>query len=859
MSTKLHSITRSPVLLGALSLLMATFPLAAQDEPETRRVIQAVPLEGTITLDGRLDEAAWEAAPVVTDFVQQRPAPGEPATERTEVRVLYDERNLYVGMRMFDSHPDSIAAQLGRRDATGLYSDWAHVAIDSYHDRRTAFRFSATPRGVMRDVLHFDDRSEDGSWNAVWEVATSIDAEGWTAEYRIPLSQLRFSTDGERALVWGINFFRDIARKEERSYWNPMPPEAPGFVSRFGEMHGLRGIPAPRRLEVAPYAATRVTRAPLTHEADPFWRANDTGIDAGVDLMYGLGPQLTLSATINPDFGQVEVDPAVVNLGVFPTFFPERRPFFLEGADIFRFGINVGDGGSETLFYTRRIGREPQRGMGSYAGGFVDSPPQTRILGAAKLSGQTGPWSLGLMHAATRAEFATLADTVTGEHRQVAVEPLGNYSVGRVIRSFRDGQSRIGSMVTAAHRSIDEDRLHVLPAQAYAWGTDVRHRFGAGNNFEVSGWLATSHVSGDTLAVQRLQRAPGRYYQRPDADHLEYDPQRTSLSGWASNVHVGRVGGGNWRYGWISDIRSPGFEVNDLGFQQAGDRVITGVYAGRIQFQPVGPFRNFSIFNNTFAGWSLNGEQLHSAFNLNGNADLKNNWSGWGGFEHQLAALSTTQLRGGAAVRTQPRTNFWGGVNTDRRHSVYGNLGFDGSVEHGTEGHRYAFYPTINYRPAPHLQLSVGPNYSRNVNAWQWVGPNTFARLDQTTVAMNTRLNATFTPNLTLELFAQPFVSAGDYSDFMEVEDPRAARFEDRFRPLPSEAENPGFNVRSLRGNAVLRWEYRPGSALFLVWQQQRQGQESFGDFQPGRDFSELFRAPATNVLMLKATYWFGG
>jgi hypothetical protein len=840
-------------------MLLAALPLAAQQDAEPRRVIQAVPLDGAITLDGRLDEPAWQAAPVSTDFVQQRPQPGDPATERTEVRVLFDERNLYIGMRMYDSHPDSIAAQLGRRDATGLYSDWAHVAIDSYHDRRTAFRFSVTPRGVMRDVLHFDDRQEDGSWNAVWEVATAIDDEGWTAEYRIPFSQLRFSTDGVRDLVWGINFFRDIARKEERSYWSPMPPEAAGFVSRFGEIQGLRAIPAPRRLEVSPYAATRLTRAPLTHEADPFWRANDTGLDAGVDLMYGLGPQLTLSATINPDFGQVEVDPAVVNLGVFPTFFPERRPFFLEGADIFRFGINVGDGGSETLFYTRRIGREPQRGMSHHPGGFVDSPPTTRILGAAKLSGQTGPWSLGLMHAVTRAEFATLADTATGEHRQVPVEPLGNYSVSRVIRSFRNGQSQIGSMLTATHRSIDADRLRVLPTAAFGWGTDVRHRFGSANHLEFSGWFAGSHVRGDTLAMQRLQVAPGRYYQRPDADHLEFDPQRTSLTGWATNLHLARIGGGNWRYGWIGDARSSGFEVNDLGFQQAGDRVISGVYVGRIQFQPIGPFRSFAIFNNTFAGWSLGGERLHSAFNLNGNADLTNNWSGWGGFEHQLAALSTTQLRGGPAIRTQPRTNFWGGLNTDRRHAVYGNLGFDGSAEHGTEGFRYSLYPTINYRPAPNLQVSLGPSYSRNVHAWQWAGPGTFARLDQTTVAMNTRLNVTFTPMLTLELFAQPFVSAGDFSNLREVGDPRAARFADRFTPLPPGAEVPGFNVRSLRGNAVLRWEYRPGSTLFLVWQQQRQGQESLGDFQPGRDFGALFREPATNVLMLKATYWFGG
>jgi hypothetical protein len=849
----------------AVALALITAPAAAQapqDSQEARgerRVLQAVPLQGTIVLDGSLDEPAWQAAALGADFVQQRPQPGDPATERTEVRVLYDERYLYVGMRMYDSRPDSIAAQLGRRDAVGLYSDWAHVVIDSYHDRRTAFRFSVTPRGVMRDVLHFDDRSEDGSWNAVWDVATSIDAEGWTAEFRIPFSQLRFSTDGERELVWGLNFFRDIARRDERSYWNPIPPQSAGFVSRFGELHGLERIPSPRRIELAPYAATRMTRSPLTHERDPFWRRTDPGADFGVDVLYGLGPQLTLSATINPDFGQVEVDPAVVNLSAFPTFFPERRPFFLEGADIFRFGINIGDGGQETLFYTRRVGRQPQRGMGRYDRGFVDAPPNTRILGAAKLSGQTGPWSVGVMHALTRAEHATLADTITGAFHEMPIEPMTNYSVGRLIRSFRQGQSRVGGMLTATHRSISEDRLRPLPGQAYALGLDGRHRFGGGN-YEMSAWLAASHVRGDTLALQRVQNAPGRYFNRPDAEHLDYDPSLTALSGFASNFRIGRVGGGKWRYGWIGDIRSPGFEVNDLGFQRAGDRFITGVYVNHLQLEPVGPFRSLVFFADpVFIGWSFGGERTYFGSSGAGNFDLNNHWNGWFGAEHQQSTLSTTALWGGPAIRRPPSTGYWGGINTDRRKPIYGTVAFDGGVEHGTEGYRYSIYPSVNYRPAPYLQLSLGPSFSQNVDAWQFYTTNTFARLEQTTVSMNTRLNMTFTPRMTLELFAQPFVSAGEYSDFRAVTDPRAPRFEDRFVPSPEHGGTDGFNIRSLRGNAVFRWEYRPGSTLFLVWQQQRWGDEPFGDFQFERDFSGLFRAPATNMLMLKATYWFGG
>jgi hypothetical protein len=872
----------------AAALLLASSGAAAAQDPGDRPVLRAERATGEIRIDGVFDEADWERAPVATDFTQQRPNPGAAATHRTEARVLFDDRYLYVAMRMYDPNPELIAAQLGRRDATGLHSDWVHVVIDSYFDRRTAFRFAVTPRGVMRDVMQFDDVNEDGGWDAVWAVATRMDEQGWTAEYRIPLSQLRFTTDGSSALVWGIQFIRDIARYEERSLWSPIPAGERAFVSRMGELHGLSAIPAPRRLELRPYVLTRLERAP-GNAANPFYRENDPGAEVGLDVMYGLGPNLTLTATINPDFGQVEVDPAVVNLSAFETFFPERRPFFLEGADIFRFQTNMGDGGPESLFYTRRIGRAP-RGAPPTAD-WVDYPGASRILGAAKLSGQVGGWSVGALNAVTgeaRADYY-----VGDELGTAAVEPLSNYGVARVRRNLRGGASGFGGMFTAVNRFIDDDALLFLPSDAYSGGVDMRHRF-AGNQWELVAWAAGSAVHGDTVAIKRLQQAPGRYFQRPDADHLTYDPSRTALYGSAADVSVSKISGA-WRMGGMAHLRTPGFEINDMGFQQEADRTFGAVYLGRIRFQPQGPFRTWNLFSNTYHGWTTGGERFVSGANVNGNFTLLNGWGGWGGVEHALPALSPGALRGGPALRTGSRTNWWTGFHSDNRRPTRFEMGINGNHRHETGGYFLAVSPHLSLRPRPGISLSLGPSLSHNVDHTQFVGvpqatagsPQStyylFGRIDQTTIAMNTRTNVTFNPRLTLELFAQPFVSAVDYSEFKRVMDPRAVDFDQRFHTFTASEltevgqsggrtvyqyspaagggyrfVDPSFNLRSLRGNAVLRWEYRPGSALFVVWQQQRSAQEVFGDFQFGRDVGEIFQAPGRNIFLVKATYWIG-
>ena len=885
------------LLLALLTLAIGIpSPLAGQEHPTgadaTLRDLPAQRASEPVPVDGRLDHPVWEEGFVAADFVQRRPDSGAPATQRTEVRVLYDAENLYVGMRMYDDEPEAIAAPLGRRGATGLHSDWAHVVIDSYRNGRTAFRFAVNPAGVKRDVLHYNDVQEDDSWEAVWEAATRVDGGGWTAVLRIPFSQLRFSA-GDGEMVWGINFMRDLAREDERSTWAPQPREAGRFVSLFGRLSGLRDLGTPRRLEVTPYLLVGTDHAPGGADS-PFRGRTETFGDIGADLSYGLGSSLTLTATVNPDFGQVEVDPAVVNLSAFETFFPEQRPFFLEGSEIFRFPINFGDGGNESLFYTRRIGRSPQ---GSPPTGAVhtDAPTATRILGAAKLSGRTEDgWAIGALNAITRRESARWVDE-EGTTGEMVLEPATNHAVLRLSRDLRDGESSIGGMGTSVHRAQSSGAPGFLANQAYTLGLDGRHRFGDGD-WQAEGWVAGSHIRGDASAIEALQRAPARYFQRPDAGHVSLDPDRIALSGVAADLTVAKRAG-QWRGGALVHVRSPGFDANETGFLQAADRTSFALWGGHVSYEAGRHLRSWNVFSNVYGMWSWGGERFLSGANVSGAFETRAGWGADGGVEGFTSSLDLRATRGGPALHDPPSTGFWANLYTDRRRTGYLELGMNGGRSLETGGGNLAIRPALTVRPAPRFRFSLGPNWARNLKPAQYVGQgetdgkthHLFGHLAQTTVAMDARLDLTLSPELSLELFAQPFVSVGKYSEFRRVLEPRATDFHERFHTFVEGSElrrvgedgeggawgyfpdgegdvpaytfqDPGFRVRSLRGNAVLRWEYRPGSTLFLVWQQER-SLPGTGDrgLEFGRDMERLLRAPGEHVVALKVTYWLGG
>lgn len=864
---------RSLVLLAILALAQPvaaqnTKPAPAQDIPKanTRKSLHAVRLAGDLpSIDGRLDEPVWSMAPAGTDFVQMRPAPGEPSRQRTEVRFAYDDDAIYVGVRLHDTAPDSVVAQLSRRDQE-VYSDWVYICLDSYFDRRTAFVFGVNPKGVKVDLLVYDDTNDDESWDAIWDAAARQDSSGWTAEFRIPLSQLRYSTKNldHDNVVWGMNVMRKIARTDEESFWSPVRRDANELVSAFGDLHGLRALKAPRRLEVVPYSMSRVVHAP-GDPANPFFRKNEGAVGAGADLKFGVTSDLTLTATINPDFGQVEADPSVVNLTAYETFFPEKRPFFVEGFDIFRAGIGVGDGdsGNESLFYSRRIGRSPQGGTPDDAD-YSSAPEAATILGAAKLSGKTkSGWSVGTLSALTARETADYYDGA-GLRGEAVVEPLTHYGVGRIIKDFRNGQSAVGGVFTTVNRDLPSE-LSFLRENAFTGGMTARHRWQNGN-FQLSGFLVGSHVTGDTAAIHRTQLSSARYYQRTDNDHVTYDPTRTSLSGYATGFEFFKTGGGHWRYAVAMNARSPGFEVNDLGFMQNADQILQLAYVGYDQYKPGKLFRRWNVNVNQWTAWNFGGDNTSFAGNMNGSMELQNSWDFWWGVNRDQARMSEGTLRGGPLMRVNGSTGFHVGFDSDERKPFNYWFSFSYSAEDETDGRSIGIYPGMRWRLGNRAELRLSPNISINKRSAQYIdelsvnGNPTylFGRLDQVTTSLTTRLSYTFTPDLSLQLYAEPFISAGDYDGFMQVRNPRAARFHDRFAAFNGQAENPDFNYRALRSNTVLRWEYRPGSALFLVWSQGREASSDYGDYRFGRDSDRLFGSKATNVLLIKATYWLG-
>ncbi len=887
-------------LATGLSLaLLAPAVRAQQPVPNTSaptRSMRAVRRTTPIVIDGKLDDAAWMTAEPTGDFIQAYPKPGAPAPDQTQVRVLYDDDAIYIGIRMFDAHPDSIAAGLAHRDATaatGIYSDWVHLVIDSYHDRRTAFRFSTTPRGVQKDVYTFNDGSEDVNWDAVWEVGTRIDSLGWVAEYRIPLSQLRFGGDSTSGRVWGFQVQRDIARRNERDTWTPWTPQDGGFVSRFGDLVGLQGIRVPERLEITPYVSSTVTRAP-GDAADPFYDKTHNKPSVGGDLKYGLPGGLTLSATVNPDFGQVEVDPAVVNLSAFETSFPEKRPFFLEGSDVFSFGqvVRQNDYGGQTFLYSRRIGRQPQLGVpdGTL---FADVPIQTTIASAAKVTGKSGPWTVGLLDAVTAEQNAQIL-TTSGLRYDRPIEPLSNYFASRLKRDFRDGATTVGAMLERTNRSISGDTVFspLLRSDATFGGIDFEHDM-AKRAWIASGFVAGSRVAGSPHAIAATQRVSNHYFQRPDAAALglSYDTTRTSMQGYISELALQRQGP---TFGSIAvKASSPGLELNDLGFESRTGYSAVSTLIGRQDFKAGAHLSSWNAFVFENDAFNYGGRGIFHGYAARTNTTFLNLWTAGGGIIYTADSYDDQLLRGGPEGRQPYVWQYDAYVTTDsRRRSV---LGLNGSFVHDKLGGEYtSIGVTEDVRPSSNVHVSFSPTWSRLYDTEQLARTVTdplatatyghryvLAALTQYTLSLDTRMDITISPTLGFVMYVQPFVSSGSYNDYKELIAPGTYSFArygmergtitydatnsryvidpDAAGSAPSFTINqPNFNVRSLRGNAVLRWDYRPGSSVYAVWQQQRSDFAPIGEFDGRRDVGAIFRTVPTNVFLVKATYWIG-
>jgi len=821
---------------------------ARSPAPTTTKAVRAARQP---VIDGRDDDDVWKNAAPITEFVEFDPVEGKEARFRTEARVAYDTRNFYVFVRMFDPEPDKILRLLARRDVR-TPSDQIKVVIDSYHDRRSGYEFAVNPAGVLRDYAIYGDGNEDDAWDGVWEARTTVDSLGWTAEFKIPLSQLRYSNADSH--TFGFAIWRDIERYKERVSWPLYRRNEAGFVSQLGEVTGISGLSSPRRLEVRPYAVTKNITLPKGQDA----YSHPQQLDGGLDFKYGVSSNLTLDGTINPDFGQIEADPAVLNLSAFETFFQERRPFFIEGAGLLSFSVNcyiVRDCGSENLFYSRRIGRAPQL---RDTDRDPAAPNGTTILGATKLTGRTpGGLAVGVL------------DAVTGRERDVTdqtIEPTSNYAVVRATQDLRHGETGIGVIGTLVNRSLDQWTRDDLRSSALVGGVDFRHRFHKGM-FQLNASIVGSRVTGNAAAMDATQRSSVHFYQRPDGG-LDYDPARTSLSGDAEQLRFAKFGGGKLRFETSYQRVSPGFESNDLGFLRRADWHSHATWAA-LQFNKPGPFfRRLSWNFNEWIEWTTAGLPLERAVNSNVHFELPNSW--WVHLGGTYGGLGTVYCdrcaRGGPALRTSEFISPWGGLQGDTRWVVVPAVWFNGWRGDGGRSHSFSVSPNLDFRVSSRFTASLGLNFEKNVDDRQWHGNvtdagqvihYTFAHLEQRTTGFQARVNFTATPNLTVQLYGEPFVSKGRYSDVRELATPRAADYADRFQPYTAGGDPGGFNFKQFRSNAVLRWEYRPGSALYLVWQQ---GREDFESARGGRtlfgDLDRLFGAHPSNTFLVKLSYW---
>ncbi len=875
-------------LLFSILILLPPFIFSAEFETTDSSktiIVTAVRTKEPVKIDGILDESIWQDSFPISGFIQKDPNEGKQATERTEVRIAYDNNALYIGARMYDSSPDSIIQNLARRDVS-VNSDLFKVYLDPYFDKRSGFYFGVNASGTLYDGTLYNDTWNDNSWDGVWEGKANIDDRGWTVEMKIPFSQLRFKLKDIN--IWGIDFERDIARKHETDFLVYIPKNSNGFVSRFAELEGIKDINPPRDFEILPYVTTKAEySSPVS--GNPYNNGAVYTPNFGADLKFGIGTNLTLNATINPDFGQVEIDPAVINLSDVETYFNEKRPFFIEGSSIFEFGR----GGvtnywnfnwwNPSFFYSRRIGRAPEGSVPS--ADFVDEPEGTHILGAAKLTGRLdGDWNIGTIQALTSTEYARYQ--FNGLKQSVQVEPLTYYGIFRAQKEINSGHQGIGLISTYTNRFFNDNGMSdQLNHDALMGGLDGWTYLDNSGTWVTNGWFSSSLVGGNKTDMINLQTSSRHYFQRPDSKYVSLDSNATSLAGYAGRVVLSKQKG-NWGVNSAFGIVSPGYEINDLGFLPVTN-VINMHFASYYNWtEPTSWFRSAMVGGAVFRNYDFEGNITWEGLFQNGNIELLNyyyiNWD----LAYNPQTVNIRATRGGPAMLNPPGYQYDINLHSDSRKNfvVYG-----GSGNYWTEYSNQPYvYLEFDFNPSSSISLSFAPELDLAYDNAQWVNSYSdpyavgtfgkryvFATFHQTTLYAGVRLNWTFTPKLSLQLYAQPLISAGDYKDFKELAKPRTYTFNqygqgastfnqqtyevdpDGAGPAqPFTIDNPNFNFVSLRGNAVLRWEYLPGSVLYLVWTQTRSDQEALGEFQFNNSFRRMWTIHPDNIFILKFTYW---
>ncbi len=833
----------------------------------TTRMTTAKPV-----IDGKLNDACWKTGEWGGDFTQWIPKEGAKPSQETQFKILYDDKNLYVAIRAFDKEPEKISRKAGRRDE--FLGEQAGVNFDSYHDHRTGFEFSVTAAGQKIDLILTNPMVGDLDWNAVWYVKTGLEDSAWVAEYEIPLSQLRYSNDMEQ--VWGLHVWRWIDRLSEESDWEPQTSTSPGMLYLFGELHGIKDLPKSRRIEIMPYTLGKLKTFEKVPQ-NPFAKnGNSFAGNMGLDAKIGLSSNFTADLTINPDFGQVESDPSVMNLTAFETLYEEKRPFFLEGKNIFKFEL-----GDANLFYTRRIGHTPVYRPELETNQYLDYPDNTSILSAVKISGKSkNGLAVGVLHSLTAGENAQLS--TNGIKKDLRVEPLTSYTVGRVQQDFNEGTTVLGGIFTATNRFINDQYLEFQNRNAFTGGIDLLHQWNK-KEFYVDARIIGSTINGSAEAIRNLQLSSARYYQRPDVNHLNYDPNRTQLSGQGGRIKIGKGSKGLWRYFTEINWRSPGLDLNDIGFMQMADLITQETEISYFVNKPVSIFRTYSVALNQSNEWDYGFNYLNSGLKFTSSFELLNRWKISPSVHYINERLDNRFLRGGGSILLPA---LWEGslsLQSDASKKFYAKL----SANHegaGKDNYRNSVVEaTATVIPYNVLKLSASINYSENMDNLQYVETKVLnhankyilSRLNQKTLGATFRIDYNISPEISIQYYGSPFASVGKYAELKEVTNPRADAYADRFALLNAQfsdnayhvaasngnqaysVSNPDFTFNQFRSNLVFRWEYRPGSQLFFVWGNERTGWKNDSNTSVGKAINQLKDASPTNVFLIKLSYWF--
>lgn len=870
----------------------------------TKRIYTTQPItdNNSPKIDGALDDKNWVLTSWGDDFIESNPDENTPPSVQTKFKILYDQKYLYVAFKCLDPNPNKIEKRLSRRD--GFVGDRITITLDTYHDKRTAFSFTISAAGVKGDeFVSQNGNNWDDSWNPIWYAASQIDNEGWTAEIKIPLSQLKFGKSKEQ--IWGLQVNRLFFRNDERSVWQRIPQDAPGWISEFGELHGLIDIEPQKQLEIQPFTVVQYDTYP-SEVGNPFRDGDDFTLNGGLDAKIGITNNLTLDLTVNPDFGQVEADPAAIALDGFQVFFKEQRPFFVENKNIFDYEFA---NGPDNLFYSRRIGRNPQGSVSEDTENeeFIDTPINTTILGAAKFSGKTKDgWSIGFLESVTSKEIATIKDE-NGNKREAVVEPLTNYLVARAQKDFNDRNTFIGGIFTATNRDLGtfsnidfenpntnetseltnvlENNLNTLHTSAYTAGVDFRHNW-KNRNYFIEGNIVTSHVKGSKEAILNTQESITHLFQREGASHVEIDDNRNSLTGTGGKLIGGKSGGGNWRYVMGGFWRSPELELNDIGFLRRTDEIIQFAEANYLFQKPTKFYRRARISAEQVSIYDFGGNLNAFDYEISGEINYQNNWWTEGGTGYTPIRYSNFALRGGPRFRFSRRNYAYLFFGSDRRKKFNFVIGHvrDWTKQNNSSFQRYEV--RLNYQPFDALSLSINPELRVGNDKTQYVDQQDFngvtryinGNIKQQTLSTSIRVNYNINPNLTIQYYGQPFISNGRYDQFNYVNqaaehdlNKRITKYPDNQISLVDDTynidengngvdysfDNPDFAFVQFRSNLVLRWEYIPGSEIFLVWSQGINGNGNARDHIFRSLDNEILNQQPENTFLIKATYRF--